>query len=342
MRFRLLPTYGFRTQATIAVILALIAGGAGFQLVRYERSALPADAALRVAGTVVTVRQLQHRIDVMTALYGLQQPGDAKQLDTFKRAVAKAVAVSDILDAAGQTRGINIPDKQATDQLTKLVTGNGYAGLPQFLQSIAAHGLSEQDVLNEIKQQEIDARLFAQVTTSVKASTDADAQGYYDHNKAQMVSPEQRGISNIVVSTQQQADQIAQLARAGTDFAALARQYSIDGSTKDNGGALGTVTAAQLESGYAKVAFAAAGGAAFGPVQTKQGWNVGKVSAVQPPVPLSFDQLKTVIKTKLDNDAKLRAWDDFLVGQIKAANVDYAADYRPANPDAPPDTNTPA
>ncbi|HVW44672.1 MAG TPA: peptidyl-prolyl cis-trans isomerase [Amycolatopsis sp.] len=326
---------GFRAQAAVAAVLVAIAGGSGGNLVVHELGKLPDGAVFRAGGTVVTEDQLQHRVTLMQFLYGVQQPTDPAALDQFKRSVAKAIAVSDIVDDAARGAGIVIADKAASDQLDKLVADEG-TDRRAFIQQLGAHGMSEQDVLDEIKQQQAGARLFGQVTAPVKAATDADAQRYYDQNRPQMVSPEQRELSNIVVSAPDQAQLVAQQARSGADFGALATQYSIDGSTKGKGGALGAVTASQLDPGYAKAAFAAPAGSVFGPVQTQTGWNIGKVGAVQPGTPMSFDQVKDAIKTKLDNDAKLKVWDDFLVAKIKAANVEYAPEYRPADPDAPP------
>lgn len=334
-RSAVLPA-GYRTQSALAVLLFLIAGGSGTKLVMHDMHALPENAAFRASGKVVTTRQLQQRVDLMEFLYGLQQPTDPHQLDLFKRSVAKAIAVSGIVDDTARARGIVIADKGASDQLDKLIQDNGWKDRSTLIQTLGARGLSEQGVLDEIKRQQANARLFGQVTGSVRATTDGDAQRYYDANKSQMVSPEQRTIANIVVSTQAQADQVARQARSGADFGTLAKQESIDGSTKSKSGSLGTVSADQLDSAYAKVAFQAGKGSIYGPVQTPQGWNVGKVTGVHSATPLAFAQLKSAIKTKLDNDAKLKVWNAFLAKRIKAAHVVYAPAYRPADPDAPP------
>lgn len=338
-RATVLPS-GFRAQSLVAVLLLVLAGGSGAKLVMHRMDALSDDAALRVSGSVVTKQELQHRVVLMEFLYGLQQPTDPKQVDLFNRSVAKAIAVSDIVDNAARAGGIVIADKAASDQIDKMITDNTtWKDRQAFIRDIGNRGLSEQDIIGEVKRQQGNARLFAQVTAAIKPSTDADAQRYYDANKPQMVSPEQRTISNIVVASQEQAQRIAQQAGAGSDFAALAKQYSIDGSTKDTGGALGTVQAAQLDAGFAKVAFGAAKGAQFGPVQTPQGWNVGQVTDVHPAVPLSIEQVRDAVKTKVDNDAKLKSWQDYLAGQIKAAGVRYAPAYQPADPDSPPQAN---
>ena len=330
---------GPRAQAVLASALVLLAGGSGTKLALHRMDALPAGAAFRASGTVVTVGQLQRRVTLMEFLYGLQQPADAHRLDLFKRSVAKAVAVSGIVAKAARARNIVIADKEASDQLDKLIQDNSWKDRPTFDRTLSARGLAERDVLDEIERQQANARLFAQVTKPAKTSTDADAQRYYDAHKAQMLSPEQRSIDNIVVSSSAEAQQILGEARSGTAFGTLAREYSIDGSTRDKGGSLGAVSAADLDSGYAKVAFQAKKGAVFGPVQTPQGWNVGRVTNVHAAVPLTFAQVKSAVRTKLDNDAKVALWNAFLVKRIKAAHVAYAPAYRPADPDAPPRTN---
>ncbi|HEY2057353.1 MAG TPA: peptidyl-prolyl cis-trans isomerase [Amycolatopsis sp.] len=333
-RWTVVPS-GLRAQGVLAAVLVAIAGGSGGNLVVRALDELPAGAVFRTGDTVVSQEQLQQRVNLMELLYGVQQPSDPAGTDRFRRSVAKAVAVSMVVDDAARGAGIVIADKAASDQLDKIVSDNG-TDRKTFVQQLGAHGLSEKDVLDEVKRQQAGARLFQQATAGVKATTDADAQHYYDANRAQMVSPEQRDLANIVVSSADQAQLVAQQARSGADFPGLAGQYSIDGSTKGKGGSLGQVTASQLDAAYAKAAFAAPPGSVFGPVQTQQGWNVGRVGAVHPGSPMSFDQVKDAVKTKLDNDAKLKVWDDFLVARIKSAKVEYAPDYLPPDPDAPP------
>jgi peptidyl-prolyl cis-trans isomerase C len=330
---------GFRSQGILAVVLVLLAGGSGAGLAVREAKALPDDAVFRAFGTVLTEQQLSRRVVAMEFLYGLQRPADPAQLDKFDRSVAKAVATSAVVDQAARESGVVVPDNEVADQLGKLLGQNPGQDRRAFTDALGARGLSEQDVLDEIRRQQVNARLFEQVTKPVAPSTDDDAARFYDGHRDQMVSPEQRGLLNIVVSTEDKARGLADQAKSGADFGALARQDSLDGSTKDNGGALGTVRADQLDPGYASAAFSAGQGAVFGPVRTPQGWNVGRVTQIRSAVPMTLDEVRGAIKAKLDNDAKLARWNDFLAGRLKAAEVEYAPRYRPADPDEPPATD---
>lgn len=329
-------TPGYRTHGVAAVLLTVVAGASGGTLLMGGADGLPEDAVFRADEIVVTKQQFDRQVRLMEFLYGLRKPESSRQIDEFNRAVAKAMAVSAVMDRAARERGIVIATKAATDQLGKLVKEGKWQERKSFIEALGARGLSELQVVEEIKRQQSAARLFGRVTSSVKPATETDAQRYYEHNRAQMKSPEQREISNVVVETREQAEHVAGLAKNGADIGSLAKRFSIDASTKDQGGSLGVVSAEELDPTYAKAAFAASEGSVFGPVQTPQGWSVGKAEHVKKPVPLPFSAVQDAIKTKLDTDAKFKVWNAFLVEQIKSAGVDYAPAFRPADPDAPP------
>ena len=327
---------GRRMKVALAGALLLIAGTAGTKVFLFGPPALPHDAVFRVDGTVITKQQFAQRVALLEFLYGVAKPSESAKVDEFNRTVAKAVAVSLIVENAARERNIVIADKAASDQLEKLVRDSGM-DRRAFIQELGSRGLSERDVLDEIKFQQANARLYTQVTKGVPQTTAADAERYFDDHRAEMATPESRRLNNIVVASKDQARRIAHLAKSGDDFAALVAQYSIDESTRGNGGSLGMVRAEELDTDYAAVAFAAGKGEVFGPVRTAHGWNVGRVADVQRPAPLSFTQLKDALQSKLDVEAKTKVWNAFLTEQIRAAQVVYASDYRPSDPEALPE-----
>ena len=74
----------------------------------------------------------------------------------------------------------------------------------------------------------------------------------------------------------------------------------------------------------------------FGPVKTRFGWNVGKVTAINARQSLAFKDVKAELLTELQNEKELKVWRVWLAKEIKAADVKYADKYRPAHPDAAP------
>jgi peptidyl-prolyl cis-trans isomerase C len=331
----LVPRPG-KTWYLSAVALAVLATGAGTQIAVAQITALPADAAFRIHDTMLTEQQLTDRVRALEALYGVRRPDDPAAVDRFNRDSAKAVAVSEILDSAAEEEGVVIPEKAAQDELEKLLTQTYPAGRSDFIARLGQVGLSEPEVLAEIRRQLTNARLFDQVTRDIPPVTDADVQQAYDTRRDEMAEPEKRHVRNIVVASEAEARNAVDRLKAGEDFGAVARSVSLDGSTKDKGGDLGTAVRQQLDPGYGDEAFRAAANSVFGPVETQHGWNVGQILEVTPAVPLSLEQVRDPLRQKLEGERRLGRWNGWLGEKIRAAEVEYAPRYRPADPDAPP------
>jgi len=322
---------GAATVCGVAVLAAI--GVLGYRVVS---DPLPDDAVLRYGDTVVTQDDLQDRVEILGALYGVQRPDDDAEGKQFDKDAAKSMAVSLILEKAVADHDIEVPDRKAQDELDKLIDDQLVGGRQAFVDWLAQAGISEQDVLDEIKRQLGTSMLVERVVEDVPEVTAEDVRAAYDEHRDRMVTPEARQLLNIVVKTRSDAQRVVQEARSGADFADLAATWSLDGSTRTKGGDLGLVTADQLEPAYAEAAFHALRGSVFGPVHTQYGWNVGKVAAVQPSQPLSFAKVEKVLAQELRNKARLDVWRDYLGDLLKKADVEYADDYRPDDPTAPP------
>src|SRR5205814_10368166 len=123
-----------------------------------------------------------------------------------------------------------------------------------------------------------------------KAGEDQISQTF-DQRKEQLAVPERRHLRHLQVATEDDAKKALARINGPETFEAVAKAVSLDTTTKDNGGDLGTVSEAQLDPAFGKAAFAAAKGSPFGPVQTKSGWHVGLVVDTTPghPVTLAED-----------------------------------------------------
>ncbi|MEV5303355.1 peptidyl-prolyl cis-trans isomerase [Amycolatopsis methanolica] len=339
-RPRVLPS-GRRGTVAGTALLAVVLAGSGTQIVIDRLTSLPDGAVLRAAGVTVSEQDYQRRVHLLGALYGVQAPPDGSKAGEFARATAKAIAVGLVLDHEAAAGGVVIAQKSAEDQLDKLVAESFPQGRDAFIQKLGQNGVSEADVLDEVKRQLANQQLYERVTAPVAAPTDAEVVQAYQERQAQLVQPEARHLRNIVIATREQADAAVDRLRGGADFAVLAAEISLDGQTKNAGGDLGTLAANQLQDAYAQAAFAAAPGAVFGPVQTQDGWNVGQVLDVQPPKQLTLDEVREPLKNTLVDERRLALWNSWLAERMKAADIRYADQYRPADPDTPGEGTAP-
>ncbi|MGH8917603.1 MAG: peptidyl-prolyl cis-trans isomerase, partial [Actinomycetes bacterium] len=329
-----------------AAVVAVIVVAAVVLAFVWPFGGLPSNAAFSVNGKVVTVSQFKSQLSALNGLYGVKAPQakDAKANDAFLRAAAQALAVNMVLDNAGAKRHLSVSAKAARDTLDQTVNQRYGGNTAAFTQALSTQNLTEADVVTAISHQQMVQKLFPQIAGTVNV-TAAQIQQYYQAHTAQLAVPETRAISRIVVSSQASAQSIVTQLQHGSSFATLASQQSADTATKSKGGVLGTLSQSDLAGttpAFAKAAFAAAPNTAFGPVQDQNLWEVGEVTQVVPPAAATFDaKTQAAIKVILTDQVQLARWTAWLAGQIKAAHITYAAKYRPAHPDQPPNVQIP-
>jgi peptidyl-prolyl cis-trans isomerase D len=131
------------------------------------------------------------------------------------------------------------------------------------------------------------------IAKEINVTEDQIAQ-VYEENKATYTKPEEREVAYILLALPEQADNatkekvttlandVVKRASTGEDFAALAKEYSNDSISAENGGNLGWVNAGALSAELDQPVFAAEQGAVVGPIQTQYGLEIVKVLAVKP------------------------------------------------------------
>lgn len=91
---------------------------------------------------------------------------------------------------------------------------------------------------------------------------------------------------------------VAKMAKAGQDFAQLAKQYS-EGPTRDRGGLLGTFKRNAMVKPFADAAFSMSPGEISDPVRTRFGWHVIKVEKINPATTQSLEEATPKIRKRL-------------------------------------------
>ncbi len=195
-----------------------------------------------------------------------------------------------------------------------------------------------------IEYVDIDAAAMAQ-----PAAADENAlKTQYEQDKARFTEPEQRLTSHILVKVEAGADAAAQKAAeakatalaaqakaAGADFAALARQNSDDGGSKDGGGDLGWISKnGQMVKPFEDAVFATPAGTIFGPLKTEFGWHIIQVREMKAGREMSFEQARPELERMLAESARERAYNELsgkLVDEVLKSPASLAAAARSAN-----------
>ena len=139
--------------------------------------------------------------------------------------------------------------------------------------------------------------------------TDKDLQDYYDKNKAVYVQPERRQVRHILIETGKdgaaalkKANEVLAEAKAGKDFAELAKKYSQDVGSAQNGGDLGwgTKGSLSLDPAFDDAEFSMKAGEVRGPVKTKYGYHILKLEGIE------AEHVRTLAEARADIEAQVR------------------------------------
>ena len=140
----------------------------------------------------------------------------------------------------------------------------------------------------------------------------AEVKKQYESNIAQYSTPEQRTVAHVLVpvkpdaneadraAARKQAEELLAKAKAApAKFGDLAREFSKDPGSAQQGGDLGTFARGTMVKAFEDAAFAAKVGDIVGPVSTEFGWHIIKVNGITPGKVQPFDEVKVQIETDM-------------------------------------------
>jgi parvulin-like peptidyl-prolyl isomerase len=312
----------------LAALVALLAAGCG------GSDSVPSDAVAKVGDQTITRAQFEQLLSQAKKSYASQKrdfpkAGSAEYEQLKNQAVQYLVQRAEFAQKADDL-DVQISDKQIDDRLDQIKKQYFGGSDKKYRTQLKQQGLTEQQVRDDIQAQLVSEAIFKKVTEDVKV-TDPDVKKYYDDHKTQYGVPEQREIAHILVKKKALADQIYQQLNNGANFAALAKKYSTDPSSKDSGGKL-TISKGRQVPQFDKVAFKLKPHEIAQPVKTSYGWHV--IEALTPIKPRSvtkFSEVKTAIRQQLLGQKKqegMRKWVDDTQKDFESKTT-YQVGYEP-------------
>ena len=105
---------------------------------------------------------------------------------------------------------------------------------------------------------------------------------------------------HILVDDEETANEVIEKLNNGEDFAELAKKYSKDDSTKDNGGDLGVLEPDRLVREFTLAAFKLKENEISKPVKSNYGYHIIQVTKVEPKKDVkSFEEMKDELEEKV-------------------------------------------
>lgn len=181
-----------------------------------------------------------------------------------------------------------------------------------FQNFLKSSGMTMEDLLFRVELDTLSNKLREKVTKGKDKVTDKQIADYYAKNKARFAQPERRDLRIVLTKTEAKAKEARAAIASGQSFKTVAKKYSIDQASKDQGGVLLAVAKGQQEKALDEAVFKASKGDLVGPVKTQFGYYVFRVQKVTKASQQTLPQAKETIKQLLASQNQQKALDDFV------------------------------
>ncbi|MDX7672716.1 peptidylprolyl isomerase [Aeromonas caviae] len=253
-----------------------------------------------------SLRQDMVRQQLMGAVLGSEfaLKGEAEQLDRLYNQTRDLCLIR--LAASAYVDGIEVSD----------------AEVEQFYKANSARFMNDETV--KVDYLLLDA---ANLGKNIKV-TEQDAQDYYDQHQDLFQRPERRQVAHILIpfgkdekAAEQKAEAVLAKAKAGDDFAALAKADSSDTFSAKKGGELDWFEKGVMDPAFEKAAFALAkAGDLSAVVKSPFGFHIIKLLGVEPAKTKPFVDVMSDTIARLQSE---KAKEQFFAEQQKMADSSF-------------------
>ncbi len=287
-------------------------------------------------GVEVTRGQLDDeviRLKAQVAAHGQTLPPE--QLAVMERQILEQLIQVQLLKAqatdADKAAGKALAEKRFEEAKTRLGSEE------QLNRQLKLMGATREEVLAKWTDSAIaETVLKRELKVNV---TDADAKKYYAENPARFEEPEMVRASHILLLTtdpktntqltdeqkaakRKQMEGLLKRARAGEDFAALAKEYSEDPGSKDKGGELIKFARGRMVPEFEAAAFSLGTNQVSDIVTTQFGYHIIKLHEKIPARKVEYDKAANDLKEGLTQQELQKQLPDFVAKLKKEAGVE--------------------
>ena len=233
------------------------------------------------------------------------------EIENRKKTALRDLVDQSLLAQRGKDLGISV-ETEVVKQLDQIRIQNNLKDMDELEKAVSSQSLNWEDFKNNIRNHILTQKVVSQEVGSHINIGESDARKYYDEHKAEFVRPEQVALREIIVNTEgkkdselpdlkKKAETALKRVKDGEDFGEIAKRLS-DGSTKDQGGYIGTFKRGELAKQLEDVVFAMKRNDLTDVIETKQGYLVFQVLEHYDEGQQSFEKVQDEIKERLYNE----------------------------------------
>jgi peptidyl-prolyl cis-trans isomerase SurA len=316
-----------KTTGAVALALALAAAPAA-------RARVVERVAAVVGDSIVLASEVEERVAPLLV--------DANQIrDPDKRAARSSALRREVLDRliddelivqqAAELK-LSISNEQVDASIEEIKKQNNLND-DQLREALRGQGMTMAAYRADLKRQLLRFRVLNIAVGSKVNISDDEVRAYYERHmkdgtnvqvKAShvFIAIPEGADAQLVADKQAQAQKILERAKAGEDFAKLAKESSDDAATRAEGGDLGYFGKDMLPKPIEEIVFAMKVGDIRGPIRADRGFHVIKLVDRKLKDPKPFDEVKDDIRMQLRQKDMERQTKSYLAELRKKTLVD--------------------
>jgi peptidyl-prolyl cis-trans isomerase SurA len=224
------------------------------------------------------------------------------------------------------------PDE--VDRAVQQVKEQNHLDDATFRQALSQQGFTMEGYRKTLKRQILEMKVVNTAVRSRVTVSDDEVKTYYKQNEKLVEGDRQSHLRQILVAVpagatdadvatkKRVADKVVELARGGTSFTELAKQYSDDEGTKSSGGDLGWVGKGVLVDALDEAMAAMEPGDVRGPIRTERGWVILQMVERKSGDVKPYEEIKEQLRKQLYDQQVEKAQQSWLRELRKKAHVD--------------------
>ncbi len=290
------------------VLLSLAAPAFPLRRAAAQGQAATARSVDRIVAIVGTKPILASQVEeqlVLAQSQGAKIPDDSAGRDAARRQILSQMVDEELMvQQAERDTTIKVTDQEVQDAVEQTVQNvrKQFASITEFQAQLrAAQFVSEEEWRRWLADQQRRSILQQRLIEALKGKgklrpippTDAQMHDFWEENKAQQPKrPAAVSFRQIVIvpkadsAAQARARQLAEslvvALRHGATFSEVAKQYSADSASREQGGELGWFRRGVMVKEFEDIAFRLRPGDISEPVETEFGYHIIQVERVQP------------------------------------------------------------
>jgi peptidyl-prolyl cis-trans isomerase C len=270
---------------------------------------------------------------------GELSPG-SPQYEALVAQIMPQLVEIEIAKAYAEEHGITVSESEVNQEIESIkddiaqqaqAQGMNMGREEAFGQALQQAGLTEQELRAQIREQLPVQKVQERVAGDVEPSQEEVKQFYEENKAAQYTTPEQRCARHILFNKDQKekAEEVKNQLEGGADFAELAKEFSQDPGSAEQGGDLGCIGRGETVPNFEEAVFNAKKGEIVGPVETEFGYHIIEVTEIRPQRTQPLSEVEAQIREQLVADLQAEEFSAWLQEQKEQRNVKYLPGYKP-------------